>query len=56
LFVAPTASFSKGRAVREVVGWSNYKVRAKGPKAAQTVQIRRVLAERKKLEMSGLGS
>jgi hypothetical protein len=28
-FVAPTASFSKGRAEREVVEWSNYKGRAR---------------------------
>jgi hypothetical protein len=38
-FVAPTASFSKGRAEREVVGCSNYKVRAKERKREQTAKI-----------------
>jgi hypothetical protein len=41
LFVAPTASFSKGRAEREVVGCSNYKVRAKERKRP----IRRKIGE-----------
>ena len=49
--VAPTASFSTGRAEREVVGVSNYKGCANGPKNGLLGQMLGVLQGVKKLEV-----